>query len=368
MIELDRDAGVLRRTAPPEHPADRPHRFSVAQAVGGEWSHVDVALTSPEAAYDAGTAPVVIDPEEQSWGVYVPDDITLAGLVDLLPEVKDESLRAGVWNNVRSGFHHAAVDPAAVVDLLVSSLPVEDTQDGPRHLMPWTLGWVLPAAPSGSLERVHAAALAKLTECGAGSELQLSAFRAAVHTCGDASTLRDWLVGMPEGLELDVDLRWRLLVRLATLGETDRAELDAALADAPTGQSRVEHTRAVASLPTPEGKAFAWERFVGTAAVPNYEVEAAGRGMWRGGHEAVTEEYVERYFAELPGVSKVHRGWVLGVAAEVFFPGTERAEILDRARSVLDLPNLDLTIRRSLADCADDLRRRLAIREAFPVR
>ena len=369
VIELDRDAGVLRRTPPAEHPADRPHRFPVTQVDSGQWRRTDVTLTAPETAYDAGTAPVVIDPDEESWGVYVPDGTTLAGLVDLLPEVKDEALRAGAWNNVRSGFHHGTVDPAAVVDLLVASLPVEDSEDSSRHLMPWVLGWVLPTAPPGSLERVHAAALAKLTECGAGSELQLSAFRAAVHTCGDDSMLRGWLQQMPEGLDLDLDLRWRLLVRLATLGATDRGELDAALADEPTGQSRVEHTRAVASLPTPEGKAFAWERFVGTVDVPNYELEAAGRGMWRGGHDAVTDEYVERYFTELPGTAKVHSGWVLGTSTDAFFPATaDRPEILDRARRVMELPDLDRTIHRQLADSADDLRRRLAIREAFPVR
>jgi aminopeptidase N len=174
---------------------------------------------------------------------------------------------------------------------------------------------------------------------------------------------------MPRGLELDVDLRWRLLVRLATLGATEREELDAALADEPTGQSRVEHTRAVASLPTPEGKAFAWERFAGTVDVSNYEVDAAGRGMWRGGHEAVTDEYVERYFAELPGVTKAHSGWVLGDVTEVFFPGTaERPQVLERARTVLDQPGLDRVVHRRLSDCVDDLRRKLAIREAFPVR
>ncbi len=368
-IELDRAAGVLRRTPPSEHPADRPHRFRVAHAQGGQWRRVDVSLTDPETSYDAGEEVVVIDPDEDSWGVYVPDAATIAGLVDLLPEVKDESLRAGIWNNVRSGFHYGAVDPASVVDLLVASVPIEDTEDSARHLMPWALGWVLPAAPPGSVERVHAAALAKITETSAGSELQLSAFRAAVHTCADPAVLRGWLERMPEGLELDLDLRWRLLVRLAALGAAERAELDAALADEPTGQSRVEHTRAVASLPTPEGKAFAWERFLGTVDVPNYELQAAGRGMWRGGQETLTEEYVARYFNELPEVADIHSGWVLGEVTESFFPvSAVRPEVLDRARTVLDLRELDRTVRRRLSDCTDDLRRRLAIREAFPVR
>ena len=369
VIELDRSSGLLRRTAPADHPAERSHRFSVAQAHEGEWRRAEVTLTGPESPYDAGRDAVVIDPDEDSWGVYVPDATTMSELVALLPEVKDEALRAAIWNNVRSGFHLGALDPAAVVDLVAASLPIEDSEDSARHLMPWVLGWVVPAAPLGSLERVHAAALAKLTECGAGSEQQLSAFRAAVHTCTDLDRLRGWLEAMPEGIELDQDLRWRLLVRLATLGGTAREELDAALADEPTGQSRVEHTRAVASLPTIDGKAFAWERFLGTVDVPNYELQAAGHGMWRGGQDALTDDYIGRYFEGLPRAADVHSGWVLGEVTEAFFPSSAvRPDVLDRADAVLALPDLDLTVRRRLSDCTDDLRRRLAIREAYPVR
>ncbi|MCP6167387.1 hypothetical protein NL404_27560, partial [Klebsiella pneumoniae] len=81
----------------------------------------------------------------------------------------------------------------------------------------------------------------------------------------DPALLRGWLLGrdLPDGLEPDLELRWRIWVRLAVLGETDREELDAALAAEPTAVSRVEHTRAVASMPTVEAKEFALERFTG---------------------------------------------------------------------------------------------------------
>jgi len=372
VIELDRAAKVLRRTPPPEHPAERSHRFEVAQAHDGAWRSVPVALDGATAPYDAGDDPVVIDPDEVSWGVYVPDEVTLTGLVDLLPEVKDDALRAGIWNNVRSGFHHGAVDPALVVDLCEAAPPIEDLEDLPRHIVPWVLGSVLPAAAPDGAARLHTATTARLdafTGSDPGSELQLSAFRLVVHTCDDPARLRAWLDELPEGLTLDDDLRWRLLVRLATLGAVDRAELDAALADHPTGESRVEHTRAVASLPTPEGKAFAWQRFTGEAGAPNYEVQAAGAGMWRGGQEELIEEYVERYFEELPGLPGAHSGWVLGDVTAAFFPRTAvRPDVLDRATALVEQPDLDRTIARRLSDSADDLRRQLALRERFPVR
>ena len=189
----------------------------------------------------------------------------------------------------------------------------------------------------------------------------------AISTATSPDDLRAWLAATPTGIDLDVDLRWRILGRLAGLGATDPDELRAALDAEPTGESRVAHMRASVSLPTPEAKALAWDVFTGRLDVPNYELEAAGTGMWRGGQEQLTAPYVERYFAELPAAATVRSGWVLADATEFFFPVTSLTqETLDRALRLAADPALDLSIRRRLGDAADDLARKLAIRSAFP--
>jgi aminopeptidase N len=201
------------------------------------------------------------------------------------------------------------------------------------------------------------------------STLQLSAFQAAVSSASDAGLLRAWLAGdgLPDGIALDLDLRWRVLVRLAVLGEVDRAELQAALDAEPTAVSRVEHSRAMASLPDAEAKAWAWQRFTGEVDVPNYELEAAGLGMWRHGQEELTAEYVHRFFADLPGTVEKRSGWLLADAAQAFFPMTALAdETLAKAQALIDDETLDLSLRRRLVDDADELAHRLAIRRAHP--
>ena len=80
----------------------------------------------------------------------------------------------------------------------------------------------------------------------------------------------------------------------------DAASLQTHLDAEPTGRSRVEHSRAMASLPDADAKAWAWQRFTGEVAAPNYELEAAGLAMWRTGQEHLTAPYVDRYFDELP--------------------------------------------------------------------
>ncbi|WP_296603605.1 aminopeptidase N [Nocardioides sp.] len=371
-ITLDRTAGVVRRTPPAGHPADRSHTFRVARALPeGKWEVAPLTVTGPETPYDAGEAAVVLDPYEDTWGLVQPDATTVAALKTLLPRTEDTLLRAGVWNNVRSAFHNASIDPADVIDLVEAGLPVEDSDDALFYTMPWVLSKVVPVTrdPDEALARVHRATLAKARDAAPGTPLQLAAFQAAVASAGSPDDLRGWLVGtqLPAGVEVDLDLRWRLLVRLAVLGETDRAELQAELDAEPTARSRVEHTRAVASLPDAEAKAWAWERFTGQVDVPNYELEAAGLGMWRGGQEELLQPYVERYFADVPGTAQVRSGWVLADSAMWFFPlPFETSDTLERARTLIADDTFDLAMRRRVVDLADELERRLAIRAAYP--
>jgi aminopeptidase N len=366
-VSLDREAGVLRRTPPAQHPADRTHVLRVARAVAGTWETSEVRIEGPETPYDAGTDPVVVDPRQDSWGLFPPDPTTVQALKSLLPAIEDPQLLAAVWNSVRSAFHNAAIDPTDVVDLLEARLPVEDTELAPRHTLPWVLTSVVPLAGEGALARVHDAALGRLASAPEGSELQLAAFRTALATSVDVARLEAWLSEAPSGIEPDLELRWQVLVRLATLGATDAATLDAELAREPTAVSRVEHTRARASLPTAEAKEFAWARLTGAVDAPNYELLAAGEGMWRGGQEWLTAPYVERYFAELPEIVTAHSGWVLADVTDAFFPaGSLDPAVLTAVHPLTEHPAIPLSVRRRLLDRADQLERMLAVRAAYP--
>jgi aminopeptidase N len=370
-IELDRAAGVVRRTPPAGHPADRPHRIRAAVASDdGTWTDHVLELEGPETAFDAGDRPVLLDPYNDTWALLIPDKPTMDALEGLLPAVEDPLLRAGVWSNVRSALHNAAVDPVDVLEIVVRSLPIEDTEDTPRRTMAWVYGWVIPLQPDpeAAVAQVHEAARAKLAAAAPTSEEQLAAFRAAIGTA-DAEVLRTWLSGdeLPDGIPLDVDLRWRMLVRLASLGAVDLAKLDRQLEADPNAVARVRHAGARASLPDAEAKAWAWGCFTGESDLPNYELEAVGLGFWRAGQEALTDPYVERYFADVPETVRVRSGWVLADAAEHFFPRTSLTrETLARAEALIADGDLDLSIRRRLVDEADNLGRKLAVLEAYP--
>ena len=379
LVEHDRAAGVLRRTPPAAYPAERTHAFHVARAAAdGSWTTEAVRVGATPVPVESGQDALLIDVSEESWLLALPDAATIAALPTLLARTDDAGLRAAAWNNVRTAFENGRVAAEDVLALATVAIPDEPSDDplafngwagapSKMLLMEWLIAKVAPlsADPLRSLAALHEACVARVTTAEPGSTLQLAAFQGAVSSATDPERVRAWLGGdAATGIELDLNLRWRILVQLAAMGAIDRTELDRHLADEPTATSRVDHARAVASMPTAEAKAWAWDRFVGVEDVPNYELQATGQGMWRPGQEHLTAGYAKRFFDDLPATTEHRSGWVLAEAACWFFPLTALdQETVDRAAELAGDESLDLPLRRQMAIMADEMRRRLAVRE-----
>jgi aminopeptidase N len=378
-VGLDRSSGLLRRTPPGPVPVERRHAFSIAVvSPDGTWRRETVTLDAATNAVDvAPEEAVVLDVDETSWLVAQLDRPTLTRLPTLMPRLTDDTLRAAVWNNVRSSFETGTATPEDVLALAVQSIPGESSDEplsfNTRAIDPtkmllteWLITKVAPlsADPIASLDALHAAYWRRATTADAGSTVQHAAFQAAIETAISPDELGRWLEGdVPAGVSVDLSLRWRLLIRLASLGAIERSALDQHLADEPTAVSKVEHARAVASLPSPEAKARAWDRFLGIEDVPNYELQASGQGMWRPGQELLTSAYVDRFFEDLPGTASRRSGWLLADAACWFFPLTSLTdETVARAEELAGDESLDHSLRRQLAIMADELRRRIVVR------
>lgn len=366
-LQLDRVAAVVRRTSPKAHPADRSHQLDVAVHRNGRWEVTSQVLAAAATPLDIGAAPVLLDVRETTWALTPPDAATMAALPQLAPRMDDPQLRASMWNSVRLGLFDGAVTSAAVADLLAAAPPIEDTADGVRCLLPWTLDTAIPLGPPGTEERFHAAVREALARQEAGSELQLSAFRATMLSTHDVDDLERWAAGtgLPDGITADSDLTWKARRRLAEIGATDQATLDAALAAEPTGAATVHHARAVASLPTVAAKEFAWARATGEVSVPNYEIEAAGLGLWRPDQRELTAPFATAYFDQLDTLIAAHQGWVQGVVIGAFFPISHLdATTVAAARRALD-GDLPGAVRRRLTDQLDELERRIGV--AHPI-
>ncbi|MGH1553907.1 ERAP1-like C-terminal domain-containing protein [Streptomyces sp. L7] len=100
------------------------------------------------------------------------------------------------------------------------------------------------------------------------------------------------------GPELDPELRWRVLARLAVLGATEETAIAAELARDPSATGQEGAARCRAALPDPEAKRTAWEAMFTTDDLSNYLFTATAQGFWQPEQADLVREYVPRFYED----------------------------------------------------------------------
>ncbi|MFG1813816.1 aminopeptidase N [Kribbella sp. NPDC049174] len=368
------DTGItLRRVAPTEFPAERPHKLTVGgYDADGRGTTVDVLLDADEVAValDPSVAVVIPDAGDDTWAKIRLDADSLANLPSVLPKISDGVTRAVVLNSIRDAVADAELDPKLGFDVLIGMLPHETSDIAVGTMVGWAnshlLGIYLPYEPYRG--QLADALGARLRTAPAGSSLQLAVARGYVRFTDEAGVLKGWLTGegVPDGLAMDADLRWTVLLQLARLGAVGDPEIDAELERDTSSEGVVHAVRCRAALPTPEAKERAWTLIATDAEVANYELYAACEGFWHPGQLELTAPYVDRYFAEIAGTEKLRSGWVVAHSAKLAFPryAVEQPTVA-RASDLVADESVAAGIRRSVGDSVDDLKRALAVRSVF---
>src|SRR5262249_10942006 len=103
--------------------------------------------------------------------------------------------------------------------------------------------------------------LIRRTEAGSHAGLRLLAVRHFIDAAAHPDTIAAWLADgtVPGGPELDPELRWRVLGRLAVLDAVDEAVIAAELERDPSATGQEGAARCRAALPDPDAKRRAWE-------------------------------------------------------------------------------------------------------------
>ncbi len=100
-----------------------------------------------------------------------------------------------------------------------------------------------------------------------------------------------------EGLDIDTDLRWVLLVGLAKAGAVGDDEIDAELERDRTISGQENAAAARASRPDADAKAAAWTELVANPDVPNETHRSIAQTFMRFGQEELLAPYLEKYLA-----------------------------------------------------------------------
>jgi aminopeptidase N len=372
-ISAERTATGIRlhRSTPPSQPADRPHKLTVGgYDESGRSISVQVLLDrdAVDVELDPRTAVIVPDAADDTWAKIRLDATSLANLPAVLPKIADGSTRGVIWNSIRDSVADAELDPRQALAILLEAIRSEDSDIAIGSLLRWLedrlLGAYLPQEPYRG--QAAAALIARLAETATGSSLQLAIARGVVATTDDTKLLQGWLegAGVPDGLQVDTDFRWSLVLRLVRLGTYGKPEVDAELAKDRSTEGVAQAARCLAA--TADGKEAAWQRIMTDGSVGVTELFATCEGFWDPAQTELTAPYVERFFREIAHTGEIRSGVAVALTVNRIFPKFAVDEaVIQQAEALIADETVAPSIRRISADQTDDLRRAIAVRRTF---
>ncbi|MGW4030882.1 aminopeptidase N [Streptomyces sp. NPDC004838] len=362
----------------------RPHRIAVA---GYDTDPVDPERLVPRGRFELdvphGETPAEAHPGRRPALVVLNDNDatyakvrfdatswnTVVGSLSCLP---DPLTRAVVWNTARDMVRDGDLAPTAYLEAARAHLPRESdlaiaegvigfaaTQIANRYLpeaeRPAALGTI----------RNICRDLLRRTEDGSDAGLRLIAVRHAIDAAAQPETIQEWLSdgSVTGGPELDPELRWRILYRLAVLGALDEPAIAAEQERDPSATGREGAARCRAALPTPEAKAAAWDLLFTSDTLSNYLFTATAQGFWQPEQAGLVREYIPRFFTDSVALAARRGPAIAEAAGRHAFPlHAVDPKTLEHGERCLEDSEMIPALRRKLADQIDDLRRALSVR------
>ena len=352
------------------------------------------AGADPDGDGPAGSSPLVRTPLPRLVGATRPDLLLLndgdlsytkvrwderswQSVLAALSTVEDQLTRAVLWSTARDMVRDAALPPAEFLALVEAHLPTEPAVAIVEAVLAFSRHdiagrYLAPRQRPAALARLADVCrdiIRRTTERPRDEGLRLAAVRGLIEACvaaDDLGALRAWLGAdlVPEGPALDHDLRWSILLRLATAGEVGETEFAAELARDNSAAGQVKAARCRAAVPDLAGKERAWLAMLDSDALSNELLAATADGFWQPDQAALTAGFVERYFVEVPAAAD--RGPTVArlLAASLFPAHVGTPETVRRAETCLADGDLAPAFRRVLTDQLDDLRRAVQIRSS----
>ncbi|MEU2072764.1 aminopeptidase N [Streptomyces sp. NPDC013489] len=354
----------------------RPHRVAAGlydrdpsgELVLRERRELDVPQTEPAELTGPRPALVVLNDEDLTYAKLRFDQPSLESALRGLSRIPDALTRAVIWNAMRDMVRDGDLRPADYLEVALAHL----TEETELALVQGVLGFARtqiadryvtaeerPAALSTI--RQIARALLRRTEDGEAPGLRLTAVRALIDSATTPDQIASWLDEgtVHGGPELDPELRWRILARLAVLGATDEPTIAAELERDPSATGQEGAARCRAALPTAEAKAAAWSALFDTDDLSNYLFTATAQGFWQPEQAELVRDYVARFYPAAIALG-ARRGAAMAEAAGRYaFPSyaIDRESLALGERHLTD--EMIPALRRKLVDQLDDLTRAL---------
>ncbi|MEU3182754.1 aminopeptidase N [Streptomyces sp. NPDC006923] len=367
------------------HNGGRPHRLTAGvydldvadpgRLVARERVELDLPATGgPTVRPGRRPALLVLNDDDLTYAKIRLDPASWDTALSALSGIPGPLTRAVVWNAARDMVRDGELAPTAYLDAARAHLPHETDLALVQGVLTFsathiTNRYLGPAGRPAALTTLTEISrdLIRRTEDGSNPGLRLTAVRHFIDAATQPGTIQDWLTSgsVPGGPELDPELRWRILTRLAVLGATDHTAINRELDQDPSATGQEGAARCHAALPDPAAKARAWARLFAGDDLSNYLFAATAQGFWQPEQAALVQEYVPRYYPEAVALADRRGPAIADAAGRYAFPvhAVDRTS-LRLGQDCLDNADMIPALRRKLVDQLDDLDRALRIRTA----
>ena len=369
LISVDADHVV--RQVPLEHPADRDHALELAafDAHGVEQGRIPLVVGCQRTEHPFIHADLLIpDAGDQTWARVRPS-VSL-GQLPALSRFADPSVRVVLLNALRDGVRHAELSPRAALSSIIAALPGEADATIAAAMLSWALDlsgdWLAPAERTEGREELAAASAELVASAPAGSDLQLSAFRALLRTTRDREQLTAWLEeqDLPQGIGLDQELRWLGVHRLIMLGAgTEIIDAEYARDHTSTGLLRMRGVQT--AVPTEEAKRAALEVLIGSSDLGNHELQAIAQNLFLPEHAHLTDGLVEPWLSGMIASARHRQGWMVPRLVQASAPTSHASAEVDlRLRAALASDDVPALVQRPLQEALRRVEQIMAARMA----
>ncbi|PPH30021.1 aminopeptidase N [Rathayibacter sp. AY1F9] len=347
---------AILQTAVEEYPTIRPHRLAIGlydfegeRLVRVDRLELDVdgeRTEVPELIGRTRPALVLLNDDDLAYAKVRLDDASLAVAVEHLASIDSPLARSLVWGSVWDSTRDAESAPRDFVRLVLGNVATETESTTLRTVLNQLVATATQyVAPEYRAEVVEEAGdqlwtLAQSAEPGSDAQFQFVKFFAAIaSTPAHLEAVQALLDGSTalDGLDIDTDLGWELLIALVAGGRAGADDIDAALAsdNTATGQQSAAHARA--AQPTAEAKRAAWDSVTADDSAPNTIVRSTGLGFQRAADPRLLDAMVPVYFDALSSLWESKSYKIAEYLVVGFYPAaTPSQEIVDATRAWLD--------------------------------
>ena len=316
---------------------------------------------------------LLLNDEDLAYAKIRLDERSIETAIKHLGDIDSSVARGVVWGSLWDTVRDAQMPARKYVDLVLNNIGKETNSTALRTQIN-NLSATLHSfvAPEAREETRHRAAdrlweLACVAEPDSDAQLQLlQAFINQTRTEEQYDNVQRLFEGelTLEGLDIDADLRWNLVCRLATGGRFSAEQIAAELENDNTANGQQYAAQAYASIPTAEAKAEYWNKIMVTGELSNMIQRYAISGFKSGKPELIAQ-YDEPYFEQIEGIWRSRSHEISMQIIGGMYPSEPTAELLERTEAYLaSLPEDAAALYRQIAEARDGVARALKVQAA----